>query len=211
MSNEKSGTELVVLCAMENEVRLARKVFGDGVDVRCTGIGKVNAAMGVCGALRDNAGLKAVVSFGCCGGLKAEQRQGDVITSKRVSYWDVYCGEPNEKGQVQGEPLWFESDERLVEAFAGASKWVGDMITGDSFYSGGAAGDAVGVDMETAAIAQCCRRFGLGWVSVRVISDVICADREGAFRNFWEEVEKGAVELPGLGEAMDKALKGVAQ
>ena len=67
------------------------------------GIGKVNAAVGAAeliGCVHPD----AVISTGVAGGIDASVGVMDVVASSQVVYHDVWCGEGNALGQVQGLP-----------------------------------------------------------------------------------------------------------
>ncbi|MBR1868533.1 MAG: 5'-methylthioadenosine/S-adenosylhomocysteine nucleosidase [Bacteroidales bacterium] len=185
-----------VLCAMEKELALLRASFGEK-RVLCAlyGIGKVNAALAAA-ALAD-AGAGCMLNIGVAGGLDPSLRCGDVVLCSGTAYHDVWCGEPNLPGQVQGLPARFPADagllEKAVQAIPGAR--CGLCISGDRFVTDPAeAGrlheafpEALCLDMEAAAIAQACHLRGVPCLSVKIISDSVSDDdRTGVYEGFWE-------------------------
>ena len=64
-----------------------------------SGIGKVNAAYGVINLI-DNFRPDVVISTGCVGGASTDLVIRDVVISTQICYHDVWCGQPNELGQI---------------------------------------------------------------------------------------------------------------
>lgn len=164
--------------------------------LRC-GIGKVNAA-----ALSTEIILSSrpdcMISTGCAGGLREDVHLMEVVAASQTCYHDVWCGEPNAPGQVQGMPLRFDADKRLLsraQALPGVR--AGLVCTGDCFCTeasdiqsiASAFPDALAVDMESASIAQVCHIYGVPFLSLRVISDSVASgDRASEYSDFWSEV-----------------------
>ena len=49
--------------------------------------------------------------------------------------------------------------------------------------------EAMAVDMESAAIAQACHTFGVGFISFRIISDIPLKDNKASqYFDFWERM-----------------------
>lgn len=165
-----------------------------------SGIGKVNAALAAQWAI-DSFSPEYVVSFGLAGGLIPGIR-GKLVTPKRVFYWDVWCGEPNSRGQIQGEPLFYECaispmiDECMQKYFEEFPSLCESVATSDKFAE---TEDeiklikdidecAVAVDMESAAIAQVCHRAGVKFLAYKVISDIVgSANQLSQYENAKEE------------------------
>ena len=68
-----------------------------------SGIGKVNAAL-TAAALIATHRPDALISTGCAGGLAPEPGVMGVVAAASTVYHDVWCGEGNAYGQVQGLP-----------------------------------------------------------------------------------------------------------
>ena len=184
--------------------------YGDSLSVVIaqSGIGKVNSALCV-SSMIEHYGVEAVVSTGVCGTLCADGsiRQKDIICASAARYHDVYCGPENLSGQVQGEPLEYCSlpsgqlsslKERIAAVYP-YGVTVGPIASGDWFVDtvekarGIAEGlpGAVGVDMESCSIAQTCRRYGVPFVSVRMVSDAPLCDSAVSYNDFWETAPSG--------------------
>ena len=165
------------------------------------GIGKVNAAMGTT-LLVQRFQPDCVISTGCAGGIDERLGVMDVVVSQTLVYHDVDCGVALDcqPGQIQGLPLYFQGDRRLVETaltLTGARIHAGLICTGDQFVTDHATlsrikqqfPDGLAVDMESAAIAQVCYLQGIPFVSFRVISDTPGADgHQQQYENFWQEM-----------------------
>ena len=165
-----------------------------------SGIGKVNAAYGAINLI-DNFRPDVVISTGCAGGASTDLEIRDVVVSTQICYHDAWCGQPNEKGQIQGLPAKYDADEKLVEIaknLKSDSHIVSGMIvSGDWFVDKvekmksivADFPDAMAVDMESAALAQICHLYKMPFLSFRVISDIPLKPNNGIdYNNFWSEV-----------------------
>ena len=173
--------------------------MGGKTVVMCgSGIGKVNAALAA-QHLIAVCHPDCVISTGVAGGLNPELQPKDVVAGTEVVYHDVWCGEPNEWGQVQGLPARYRASEAIL-ARIDARK--GLFTSGDQFITEEAREreilarfpDALTVDMESAAIAQTCYLNGVPFVCIRVVSDVCGKDRESQYENFWSQVADNSFE-----------------
>ncbi len=172
---------------------------------RC-GIGKVNAAVGAM-RLIETEHPDCIVSSGVAGGIDRSLQVMDIVVADETAYHDVWCGDGNEKGQVQGLPARFEGDARLrAAAIDGCSTNVkhGLTCTGDQFITTREAlakikadfPDAMAVDMESAAIAQVCYLMGIPFLSLRIVSDTpdTTPDHFAQYTDFWEELSHRSFE-----------------
>lgn len=174
------------------------RLGGNTLYIMECGIGKVNAAVGaselICQVCPD-----AVISTGVAGGIDRQVGVMDVVVSTEIVYHDVWCGNGNEYGQVQGLPPVFAGNERLcrIASSLGTATPVhpGMICSGDKFITDRAELDEIkdkfskglAVDMESGAIAQVCCLYGIPFVSFRIISDTPGADAHWQqYENFWE-------------------------
>ena len=209
---------------MDTEFRSVRELMGDGASLtpggelrgnvganevllsRC-GIGKVNAAVGAYRIIRDF-GPDCVVSTGCAGGAAGHVEVMDAVVSKEVVYHDVWCGDGNEYGQVQGLPARFSGDPVLYAhalSLNTATKIHGGLIcSGDRFITDPEEAaeilrkfpEGLAVDMESAAIAQVCCLERVPFLSFRVISDTPGAEnRYQQYNDFWAQVGAHSVDV----------------
>ena len=178
------------------------------VIVAQSGIGKVNSALCVASMI-EHYGVDAIVSTGVCGTLCADGSicQKDIICATSVRYHDVYCGPENLSGQVQGEPLEYSSlpgaqlaalRERIAAVYGYGVKlapiasgdWFVDTVEKARSIAEGFPG-AMGVDMESCSIAQTCRRYGVPFVSVRMVSDAPLCAWAVSYNDFWDTAPTG--------------------
>lgn len=163
--------------------------------VMVSGIGKVNAA--VCAyKLWKEYDVTEILSFGCAGGMTNDVSVGDVVIGDSYCYHDAWCGEPNERGRVQGEPMYYPSNWKEWEWLYEGCK-PGLVATGDALCDSELMACAIvqiigknpiAVDMESAAIAQVCNKYHVPFTSIRVISDNPLLGRHAdEYRDFWKQ------------------------
>lgn len=161
------------------------------------GIGKVNAAMGVTDLILHFQ-PDCIISTGVAGGIDTCLRVMDVVVGRATCYHDVWCGDGCDPGQVQGLPMSFTGNARLLAAATGIKTQVnivpGMICTGDQFITShdelkrikGQYPEALAVDMESAAIAQVCHLYGIPFLSFRIISDTPGAEAHfDQYLDFW--------------------------
>lgn len=165
-----------------------------------SGIGKVNAAYGAINLI-DNFRPDVVISTGCAGGASTDLEMRDVVVSTQICYHDAWCGQPNEKGQIQGLPAKYEAEAKMLgiakNLKSNAHIVPGMIVSGDWFVDNvekmksiiADFPDAIAVDMESAALAQICYLYQMPFLSFRVISDIpLKPNNEIDYNNFWNEV-----------------------
>lgn len=198
MTNATTDTHNGVRCCIGT-------ITGKRVILMQSGIGKVNAAVRVAEVIRSEH-PDYVINSGVAGGIGRGIKPGDVVISTETCYHDVWCGE-GEWGQVQGLPLFFRSDETLLEA---AHKVASDRVrfglicTGDQFISDVDTLNVIrkrfpecqAVDMESAAIAHVCHLYYTPFVSLRVISDTPEAghDNTSQYFDFMKDAPKATFD-----------------
>ena len=199
MDKELVRLQALMPDACEIAPGIYRGTIGGNTVVMCgSGIGKVNAALAA-QRLIATCSPDCVISTGVAGGLNSALEPKDVVASTEVVYHDVWCGEPNEWGQVQGLPSRYKADEAIL---AKINVRKGLFTSGDQFITEeprereilARFPDALTVDMESAAIAQTCFVNAVPFVCIRVVSDVCGKDRESQYANFWAEVADNSFE-----------------
>jgi len=188
--------------------------------LRC-GIGKVNAAVG-CVLLINNYKPNFIINTGCAGGIGSpagdSMNIGDVIIPKGLVYHDFDITALNYKpGQVPGQPQVFPVNEQLctraVQAVnelkaervlpADINVRQGLMGSSDSFMHKPEQiervqrlfPDILAVDMESAAIAHCCRLFYIPAVIIRALSDIAGIESSVSFKDFLPVASKSSAEI----------------
>lgn len=179
------------------------------------GIGKVNAAAGAVEMIRNFA-PDCIISTGVAGGIDSCLNVMDVVVSSRIVYHDVWCGEGNAYGQIQGLPLYFTGNETLFQCaisldtetaihgglFCSGDKFITDRQELETIKANFPEGLAV--DMESASIAQVCHLYEVPFISFRIISDTPGAEKHlEQYKNFWGEMADRSFHVT---EAFLKAL-----
>ncbi|MCC6311920.1 MAG: 5'-methylthioadenosine/adenosylhomocysteine nucleosidase [Trueperaceae bacterium] len=161
------------------------------------GVGKVNAAALTQALLA--AGAARVVFTGVAGAVADSLRIGDVVVSSDAVQHDVdVTGLGYEPGEVPGVGKVWGADPALrsaalaaARALAGVRVVEGRVASGDAFVSDPArvlqlrqTFGAACAEMEGAAVAQVCARWGVPFVIVRSISDTADHSAGVDFRAF---------------------------
>lgn len=179
------------------------------------GIGKVNAAAGAVEMIRNFA-PDCIISTGVAGGIDSYLNVMDVVVSSRIVYHDVWCGEGNAYGQIQGLPLYFTGNETLFQCAISLDTETaihgGLICSGDKFITDRQELETIktnfpeglAVDMESASIAQVCHLYEVPFISFRIISDTPGAEKHlEQYKNFWGEMADRSFHVT---EAFLKAL-----
>ena len=195
-----------IIVAMDSEFDA---LTGCGIpNVVKAGIGKVNAARTATELILTQR-PDCIINSGVAGGIDARLQVGDFVVGTEVAYHDVWCGEGNLRGQVQGLPQRFAADPgliRKVESLQCAHTiHKGLICTGDQFISSleedlrikALYPDALACDMESAAIAQVCHLYGVPFLCFRAISDVTTAEKshQELYDGFWSDVSRNSFSL----------------
>lgn len=202
-----------IIVAMDKELQQLQHLFTDGnVVVEKCGIGKVNAALGAAEMIRRHH-PDVIVSSGCAGGNGDDIHVQDVVVGTEVSYHDVYCGTSIDQttvyGQVQGMPARYKADGQLLAKACrvkceGFSVHPGLIVTGDWFVDSkdkmrdiiSHFPEAKAVDMESAAIAQTCYKYGVPFISFRVVSDIPLRDTDASmYHDFWNTIAENSFQV----------------
>lgn len=197
--------KIAVIVALESEYKMASRFLADrpGISLSLCGMGKVNAAIGAT-AIIGKERPDAIISTGLAGAIDPSLRTMDIIVARQVAYHDVWCGEGNEWGQVQGLPRFFDADRDLYgKAMSlkveGLSLKGGLQISGDRFINAedvpglrSMYPEALAVDMESGALAQTCFRYGVPFISFRIISD---GCDESTYNDFWTKAPENSFRL----------------
>lgn len=197
--------KIAVIVALESEYEMASRILAQrpGISLSMCGIGKVNAAIGAT-AIIEKDRPDAIISTGLAGAIDRSLHTMDIIVARQVAYHDVWCGEGNELGQVQGYPRFFDSDKELYGkamslSVEGLDIKGGLQISGDRFINAediphlrNMYPEALSVDMESGALAQTCYRYGIPFISFRVISDGCDQD---TYNDFWTKAPENSFKV----------------
>lgn len=201
-----------LIVAMASELEALHRAGIRGA--KQSGIGKVEAARTATEMiLRDRP--DCVINSGCAGGLAPGVKVGDIVLGAQTAYHDVWCGEGNLRGQVQGLPPRFDADPTLLQIardlHPGYPLHSGLLCSGDLFVTQreeeerilAVYPDALACDMESAAIAQVCLHYGVPFLSFRIVSDSrVESARETVYRDFWKSISDESFDF--LRELLDK-------
>ena len=164
------------------------------------GIGKVNAAAGAVELIRTFQ-PDCIISTGVAGGIDKCLKVMEVVARSQIVYHDVWCGEGNAYGQIQGMPAFFEGNQTLLDCAMALDTETpihgGLICSGDKFITDreelniikGNFPEGLAVDMESGAIAQVCHIYKVPFISFRIISDTPGAENHWEqYTNFWGEM-----------------------
>lgn len=188
-----------IIVAMSSEYDALMRA---GLDtVALSGIGKVNAAATATEMiLRQKP--DCIINSGCAGSVRNDVEMFDIVLGRQTAHHDVWCGEPNEFGVVEGCPKRFDADPQLL-ALAESLELEqhlhsGLICSGDQFFISMEEDrrilrlypDCLACDMESAAIAQVCARYGVPFLSLRIISDVHTSveAQKASYSDFWGQL-----------------------
>lgn len=185
--------KIAIIAAMDKEATLLKQFAGDDVVIATSGIGKVAAALKTAEIIHNHH-PDLIINSGVAGGLQSSLEIGDVVCGKTIAYHDVWCGNPNLYGQVQGFPPFYASDARFVP-FLNQDIKNGLIVSGDKFISSPEDQadilkhfpNALAVDMESAAVAQTCYIYQTPCLVLRLISDTPGVEHhQKQYDRFWE-------------------------
>ena len=194
-------TRIGIVVAIEQEAKILECldfVKNNTVKIVVAGIGKVNAALAT-ERLINEYSPQLVIAFGYSGGVPHEGldmvKLHDVVVATTAKYHDVWCGDVEELGQVQGFPKEYSCKltkpvlslaNEIMNAHETSKEIVyGGIGTGDKFvekeelnFLRGCFPDLIAVDMESTAVAQTCFVNSVGFAAVRIISDMVGAEEQ---------------------------------
>ena len=126
---------VLVICALKKEYEALKNKVREGKDEEIAGIkgimfpipsgkafafqgrvGKVNTALDI-GKLAASVEIKAIINSGVGGSINETVKPLDVVVANKVAYHDVdLTAFGNPLGQMDKEPLWFETDNEFIES-----------------------------------------------------------------------------------------------
>lgn len=198
---------------------------GQAVALQHSGVGKANAAA-TTALLLEKLQPEAVLCFGCAGAyLESGLKVGDLVVASEEIYGDEGAAVPDGFLDMQalGFPLaerngerWFNRfpidqelltlGHRLISEACATNRRVarGPLVTVSTCSGTAAAGnllarrtEGLGENMEGAAVAQLCARFGVPFFEVRGISNLV------------EDRDPTRWDLPAAAAAAQRAVRAV--
>jgi adenosylhomocysteine nucleosidase len=188
------------------------QIKGFPVVITVAGIGKVNASITTT-LICEHYHPQLIINVGVAGGVNQVLKTLDIVIGTTVGYHDVDLTiDGNQIGELPDLPRFFSSDEKLVNGlkdFQLKNRKVhcGTILTGDQFVTDFHKVESLinnhyqnqnimAVDMESAAIAHVAYTFGIPFIIVRSISDLIgSTDQLDEYSNFVEEACLNATEV----------------
>lgn len=167
---------ILVVAAMQEEVKFFYQENLSEVKILLTGVGKVNASMILADFLAINQ-VSAIYNLGFAGATQPFE-VGDLVLINDAAYHDFNLSLFGyEKGQVPGYPKKFTSNIQLVKNIKNILPKIktGHLLTGDYFMTKHQE-EACILDMEGAALYQVAFKKEIPIVSVKVVSDVMGMD-----------------------------------
>lgn len=171
-----------------------------------SGIGKVNAAAATVEMIKSFS-PDTIINTGLAGGIDKSLSVMDIVIGQETAYHDVWCGEGNEYGQIQGLPARYAADNTLLNKARAITSDIrihsGLIVSGDKFIT---ASDelsaikekfptALAVDMESAAIAQICHLYDRPFLALRIISDTPGIENHyRQYQDFWTQAPEKSLE-----------------
>lgn len=169
---------------------------GKPVLIAQCGVGKVNAAALTQLMLLEGAGR--IIFTGVAGAVDSGLEVGDIVVSSDAVQHDVdVTALEYAPGKVPGEAHSWQADETLQKLALEAAREAGfravrgRVVSGDQFIADAArvrwlreTFDALCAEMEGAAVAQVCAKWGVPFVIIRSISDAADHQAHADFRAF---------------------------
>ena len=189
-----------IIVTMESEAKIIESLGLDdkySIKTVVAGIGKVNAAIAT-ERLISEFGPHLIISFGHSGGITSEFSNivelHDIVVATTSKYHDVWCGEGETLGQVQGFPKEFNCKvsapvvklaQKAQSIYEDSNIVYGCVATGDKFiikdeleFIKENFPEVIAVDMESTSVAQTCFMNNVDFAAVRIVSDIIGSDSQ---------------------------------
>lgn len=159
-----------------------------------SGIGKTASGILVSSLVSQYPDLDLIINIGVSGGIHDRTSVGDVVVATALKYADVDVNGFDDcvYGQVPGCPEAFVSRADLIDAIRSLIELPyrkGMILSGDQFFTDRKATDdliitrfpqdtVLCMDMESAALAHGAWFYGLDYLAIRAISDIIGDDAQ---------------------------------
>lgn len=189
----------------------------DGVAVRISGVGKVNAALATAELIR--AGSDVIFVGGVCASLTGAAPGTSYLLRSAFQYdYGILKDEGIEyilPGQIPGEEAAshrdFFADRRSSIIAQKFIENMGRIATGDTFVESTKRAKELAenckaniLDMETAAVAQTCNLYDVPWCGVKTVTDQAA---EGSSKDFWANLTKATKVNSAIGLRVIRRLE----
>ncbi len=169
-----SQTEIEGISSLYGKPVYTGKAFGKDIVIVVCGVGKVNAAAGVCAVISK--GADVILNFGVAGGLHDNTEVAELYAIEKAVQYDFDCTQLNgtKIGTLDGEtenfmPLFVPEEYDFPRRNLGTGDRFNDSVKDHELLI------ELGCDireMEGGAIAEVCKYAGVPFVSIKAISDV---------------------------------------
>ncbi len=185
-------------------------MYNKEVALLLCGIGKVNASVGTT-ILIDKFNPDFVINSGVAGGFGRTLHTGDIVVSNELIHHDVdVTAFGYEYGQIPDMPLKFMPNKKLQEVVLKSGEELneisavsGAIMSGDVFVHTEEHTNSIisnfpqvmACEMEGASVAQTCHIFGVEFVVIRSISDLVFKENsvEGYQFDMKDAADKSAI------------------
>ncbi len=169
------------------------------------GVGKVASAITAVRMI-EKYHCSKMINIGVAGGIKDYEEVLDVVIADKMTYhdWDLESIDGTPRGFEGNQPLVFYSSPELVELARKTMEqfdsrvFIGPIVSGDAFIALNDTcrmiqkcfPEAVACDMESTSIGHVCTSYGVDFVIIRSLSDIVI--REGNGMDFMTYAEKAS-------------------
>lgn len=167
-----------------------------------SGIGKVASGILFSALLHSYPDIDLVINIGVAGGVTGKVEIGEIVVGERLAYGDVDVRVAGNYafGQIPDCPLFFPSRADLIKQCKLRTPYkVGTILSGDRFFSESEevqvltgsyfkSENVLALDMESAAFGQSAWFYGVPFISVRAVSDVI--GKKAQYQDYLDNVER---------------------
>ncbi len=178
--------------SFNNVVFYEAKINCKDVLIIKTGVGKVNATLGLTKAL-ENYDIDLVINLGVCGAVKPLASEDIIIADKFYCYdFDISTIDDVKVGEMPDAPFYYEASLEVVNKVKeialkkSINYMVTPMITGDQFVVEYKQiekfieniNPPYGIDMESFAFAHVSSFYNKKFIAIKGVSDSIASDTQ---------------------------------
>lgn len=212
--------KILILAAMDKEINLLIDLLDKPTELTLAGthtwtgvIGSHQVSISKCGIGKVNSALNTyrliqlmhpdiVINSGVAGG--AGIPIGTLLVAEKIAYHDVWCGPGTHYGQADENPLFFQTDDKILQLSKEFKMEYGLICSGDKFISTpeeiafikSKFPEVKAVDMESASIAQTCFQCGTPFAIIRVVSDTPGeGENISQYKDFWDKAPKKTFDI----------------
>ena len=197
--------KIAIIAALNEEIKLFRKMESNKIYLAVCGVGKVNAAAKT-QAVIDKFKPDLVIMVGVAAAADPKLKIGEVIVAKDLIQWDVDATAFSKHlpGQILFSQLrLFKAAELFVKKLAkNSGVIVGRIVSGDTFVANKKLVKKIyrqfqdqAIDMESAALAQVCQINQTPFLVIKAISDQADGQAKVDFKKFLAKASQNNYDL----------------